>query len=560
MNTRTKSNTKLQISFFSESALVVLISIVTLLLQLISFATTWNGSRIYLEGVFPYASWLFAIAIQATAYFFSNSLRTGIRPMKVIALCTALCCSTYYSYIGIYHSVNSPATYLQENYVRISHELTQMYDEELERNLTAVREAVGTASALVTARCTSLDTERQQYAACREALENLELSYSSRLRAPRLANFETYEEYAAAYQAYITSISQGSNTENAAGREGILSAFGFSSMDELSRLEAETNASLRALGAALHTDGTDGIEEIASDILLLLTPLSAQINTAIDDTYAGLHPDTETSDKLNRLFQAASLCGYRGKSPAEINTILNLCADTTATDFLPDYASLVAALPEGNVTDSNLMDLKSAMDSALLSAQIKLHSLLPDNVQLSYTDERYQITDLYLVPIQALRNPDTRTTAFFCLAVAALIDLLSLLFAISLREKKPLWKKHFLLWGNLEEYAPFIYASLPAGSKHGDALSAFLGNFRPSPLTESDGYMLQADMSSLRDYNALAALLCQLNLARIIPADFSDTSSEILLLKARFVFWANAVINAERTGTTTNAFRIEEYI
>ena len=101
---------KRRLSLFGDSALVVLISIVTLLLQSISFATTWNGSKIYLEGVFPYASLLFAVAIQATAYFFSNSLRSRLSFLKMAALCAALCCSTYYSYIGIYNSVNSPCS------------------------------------------------------------------------------------------------------------------------------------------------------------------------------------------------------------------------------------------------------------------------------------------------------------------------------------------------------------------------------------------------------------------------------------------------------------------
>lgn len=523
-----------QMAFFSEKALVVLVSIVTLLLQLISFATTWNGSRIYLEGVFSHASLLFAIAVQAIAYFFSNSLRTRIRPLKVAALCAALCCSTYYSYIGIYNSVNSPVSYLQENYVRLSHELTHIYEENLEKNLSAAREAAGQAASLVTARYSSLLSDKQQYLDCRNALAEVEISYAGGLRAPRQSAYANYEDYAAAYQAYVNSISQSSNTENAAGREGVLSAYGFSSVEELSRLEAENLANLQALETALGGDNS------------VILDLSGKLNAAINAAAEGQSLDVENSENLNRMLQAAALCGYEGMSPAEVSSTLKLVADTTAGGFLSDYASLAASLPEGTVTDANIMSLKSAMDSELLAGLITLNSLLPDTEQLDFTSQDYQITDLYLVPVEAFQSQDTRTTAVFCLAVAALIDALSVLFAVSLREKKPLWKKHILLFGNLEDYAPYIYGALPGNPK--DTLAAFMEHFRPSPRTEGDGYMMQAEMDALHGYETLAALLCQLNLAKIIPAGFLDNPSEVLLLKSRFILWVNSVIYEERTN------------
>lgn len=536
MTTKTNNKPIFKIALFSETALVILVSIVTLLLQSISFVTTWNGSKIYLEGVFPYASLLFAIAIQATAYFFSNSLRTRIRPLKVIALCAALCCSTYYSYIGIYNSVNSPVSYLQENYVRISQELTDLYEAKLEERLSSSREAVGTATTLVTAHYTSLLSEQQQMEACRKALNDVQISYTDNMRPPVLSSYENYEDYAAAYQAYIKGASQGSNAENAASREGVLAAYGFSSVEELNSAEAENMAELSALETAM-----DGVR-------------STQLNTAISSCSAGQPLSAEDVASLNQLFQAASLCGYNGMPLAEILSTLNLCADVTASYFMKDYFALTATLPESTVTSANTMDFKNAMDSELLSALLKINSLLPEAEQISFTDMRYQITDLYLIPVQALRNPDTGTTALFCLAVAALIDALSLLFAVSLREKKPLWKKQALLFGNLEDYAPYIYGALPADCEPTDALADFINTFIPSPQTEQDGYMMQADVAVTNRYGALAALLCQLNLAKIVPSEFADSSnpSEILLLKARFVFWANSVIYEERKKANAN--------
>lgn len=544
MKTKNYNKRTLQLTLFSDTGLVVLISFVTLLLQLISFATTWQGSQIYLEGVFPYASLLFAVAVQSISYFFSNSLRNRIRPLKILALCMALCCSTYYSYIGIYNSVNAPTSYLQEHYEQITQELTQRYQSELEENLAKARTAIGNATTLITAEYTTLSSRQQQLEACRNdlaALKESKNTYTNKLRAPSLSAYETYEEYAAAYEAYIHTAAHGNNTENTASRSGVLSAYGFTSIEELSIAEANNVSALRAMEAAL------GLADIdATTMLTAISNLSADLSVAIDATSSGQYPSTDNLTDLNRLFQAAMLCGYDGISPAQITSSLNLCAEVTAAGLMRDYATLVATLPESEVTASNTMQLKSIMDGELLSALIKINSLLPTASQIDYADEQYQITDLYLIPVEAFQNPDTRTTAFFCLTVAALIDALSVIFAISLREKKPLWKKQILLLNNLEDYAPYIYGTLPANTSPAYALADFMYHFCPSPTTESDGYMMQADMASLNEYYNLAALLCQLNLAKILPAGFADNTSEILLLKARFVFWVNSLTYEEQ--------------
>ena len=542
---KNRNHSKLQTVFFSENSLVILISIVTLLLQLISFATTWNGSKVYLEGVFPYASLLFAIAIQATAYFFSNSLRTGVRPFKVLALCTAICCSTYYSYIGIYNSVNSPASYLEQSYTCIRRELSQMYEEELTHDLATVREAVNTAASRITADITSLTTAAQNITSCRTALENLDTSYTSGMRAPKLSSYENYEDYAAAYQTYIASVSQGNDTEKNAARNSTLLSYGFTSIDELNIAEQENAARLESLNMALGISN-----DSAASITDSVSKLTLQLSTAINNAAVGQCPDTTDTIRFNQLFQAAKLCGYEG---SELSTLLNTlkqCAEASSSPLLSDYPSLVSALPNGRVTSADTMELKKTMDSEILTALTRINSLLPSKEQLALHDPRFQITDIYLLPVKALQDSDTRMTAFFCLAVAALIDALSVLFAVSLRKKKPLWRRSFLLRTNLEEYAPLIYAALPAGSTPSKALSEFLMHFQPSPHTEADGYMMQADISLLRDYSSLMALLCQANLAKLVPSGFLENKEELLLLKARFVFWANTVIYEERSICT----------
>lgn len=550
--------TRPSLNLFSDKTLVALISVVTLLLQLISFATTWNGSKVYLEGIFPYASLLFALAIQATAYFLSNSLRNRVSFLKTAALFCALCCSTYYSYIGIYNSVNSPESYLQKNYVRISNELTQLFDNRLETGISVEKEAVEKAASLITSRYAALIGEQANIASCKEALENISASYTEDLRAPKMSAYENYEDYVAAYNAYIAGISAGSNTETEAARTQVLSAYGFSSIQELNEAALTNNAALTALTAALPdftlSDSAPADSSLSDSALPDTFPAAVntarvQLITVMEEASAGILPDSTDTALLNSFFQASALCGYDDLTTAEIINTINLCAGAASSPLLSDYSALTARLPEGRVTAKDTLELKAMMDSEILSALIRINTLLPETAPLSFSDSRFQITDLYLVPIKALGDGSSRMTALFCLFVAALIDSLSVLFAVSLRRRKPLCRRRTLLFSNFEDFEPQIYASLPKCTVPSDALAGFLANFRSSPQTEADGYMMLADINTLNGYHALSALLCQINLAKTVPAGLYQNEADVLLLKARFVFWANTVIYESRLET-----------
>ena len=109
-----------------------------------------------------------------------------------------------------------------------------------------------------------------------------------------------------------------------------------------------------------------------------------------------------------------------------------------------------------------------------------------------------------------------------------------------------MWKRHTLLFNHMEEYEPLIIACLPSANDSLQSLSEFLSHFVPSPHTEPEGYMLRGNPQALQQYNALIALLCQINLAKLLPAGFQGNEEDTLLLKARFVFWANAKIYKEQ--------------
>lgn len=516
--------------FFSETVLVVLVSVVTLLLQLISFATTWSGSGIYLEGVFPYASLLFAVAIQATAYFFSNSLRNKVTFLKVTAMLLAMCCSTYYSYIGIYNSVNSPLTFLQERYVQIEKELTDIYRDRQEEAIVVIKDAVSEAATTVIREYSLLAKEREKLVACGEALAQEGESHADNIRVPKQWEYETYEEYAAAYQVYVQAISAGSNAEEEAGRLGILASYGFASVEQMQLEEAENKADMTTLLTTL------GMPE--EELTTGVSDICVRTIASLDKVLEGQDIGTANYVDLNRLMRAASLYETKTVSGAEIATMVKETM-SYGTSLMSNYEGLVAMLEGGRVTIANVMELKGLMDSEILKACLRLH--LQEEA-----DSKYAITDLYLVPIEAIQNESTRMTALFCLGMAALVDGLSLLFAVSLKERKTLWNRHSLLWVRWEDYTGQIHATLPGNGDGAEELSNFLERFQPSPETEKEGYMMLAFMADLEGYGRLTALLCQLNLAKIMPGDFCGKEGDIVLLKAKFVFWCNSVINETR--------------
>lgn len=535
---------------------MILVSIVTFFLQAISFATTWSGSKVYLEGVFPYAALLFALAIQATAYFISNSLRTRITPLRVIAMVVALCCSTYYSYIGIYNSVNSPTSYLQENYMRISDELTRIHDTTLENSLSEVRLCIGDTYAKIHAEYRALMDTQANIDACLEELADIDTNYSGGLRAPKQSSYETYEEYAAAYQAYIEAKSAGSKTEKELARAGILSSYGFEDVAALNQAKIEVAADITAMYAALGVS-----QESEVDLQTYLSTLYLELSSAVDAVALGQPMGEDSLKKLTSLLQATISYGDTEYDLASITNALSLSSKSAKLTAIADYQTLVDALPEKMVTTGNLMTLKSNMDSQIVTAIISLNSVLSEDQQLNPSESRFQIMDLYLIPVQALIGEDTKTTAFFCLGVAGLIDGLSVLFAVAIRKKKPVWKRHFLISTNPEDYLPQICATLPTWNGNGDlstqSLAEFLAWFGPSPETEQDGYMMQASMQNLEGFYPLVALLCQINLAKVIPAGLFENETETVLLRAKFVFWANTLIYEENIERERACFGIE---
>ncbi len=519
-------------NLFSERVLVVLISLVTLFLQIISFATTWDGAKVYLDGVFPYASLLFAVAIQTTAYFFSNSLRSRKSILTITALCVVICCSTYYSYIGIYNSVNSPLTYMQEKYTQIEDTLTTQYNLQMEARLDSIQKCVLDTISQITTRHRILCTDLDHAYACQTKLDAVENDISTGMRAPKQSAYENYEDYLAAYKAYISAQSSGNNLEQSESREGILASYGFSDLEELNKELSELTGKQTTLYSILNIDTP---EELGST----LSSLSMQITTAIHNATPGGANTNQFQNSLNTLLQAASLLELSEFSVSEMTSTLEQCASLSSAPLMASYEQLAGKSPQ--LKDA--LSIKGSLDSEISSALLKINKLFPENRQILLTEEIYQITNLYLIPVRAFTADDTRLTALFCLAMAGLVDGLSVLFAISIRRKKPLWNKRLLPIAPMDErYISQIYAALPPDESYVTGFRSFLHHFIPSPETESQGYMLRASLEEISAFSLLVAVLCQINLAKIV---IDDSGKEHLLLKAVLVFWVNDIIFQE---------------
>ena len=101
---------------FRDGTLMVVAAAVSLLLQIISFFTTFDGAKAYFEATFALAPLFFALAVQAVVYFLENGIRRRVTPAKITALTLAIFCSSYFSFVGIYNNINPPERYLEQTY------------------------------------------------------------------------------------------------------------------------------------------------------------------------------------------------------------------------------------------------------------------------------------------------------------------------------------------------------------------------------------------------------------------------------------------------------------
>ena len=531
--------------FFGEENLLRLVTFVTLLLQAISFITTLQGATVFLGGIFVLAPLFFALAVQATAWFLAGSLRVRITPLRCVALGMALCCSTYYSYVGIYNTVNPPAMYLSAEYAQVRSELDSTYAARRTQAFRTAQDQINAMVSDLSGQYSLLEQESARLAACAKELEEVSAEYSGGLRAPSRSSYANYEDYVAAYNAYLASVTENSSAEQASARQAILTRYGFDSESALAEATAQNASDLSAFEAAAAELGGEGetvAAQLESSRAFLLDALTAA------ETEGSLSSDARSA--LGRLVQLAAAQTGSTLSTDDLLRPVDAALTGSGEGLMASFDELVAQLEGGRVTRANAQEMKTLLTSEILNAVLRVNEVADEEV-LQADDPALQITDLHLKPLLALTVPTQRGMALFCLFLAALMDGLTLVFSIACRRKPTLLKARSprrLLAENGDALAAQVCACLPAGRDPMDELELFLSRFSASADTLAEGYSLAAPRADLAVYERLCALLCQAGLASIRPAQGNEAAGETVLLRSDFLLYANELLTTRSRG------------
>ena len=531
--------------FFGEENLLRLVAFVTLLLQAISFITTLQGATVFLGGIFVLAPLFFALAVQATAWFLAGSLRVRITPLRCVALGMALCCSTYYSYVGIYNTVDPPAMYLSAEYAQVRSELDGVYAARRTQAFRTAQDQINAMVSDLSGQYSLLEQESARLAACAKELEEVSAEYSGGLRAPSRSSYANYEDYVAAYNAYLASVTENSSAEQASARQAILTRYGFDSESALAGATAQNASDLSAFEAAAAELGGEGetvaaqLESARAFLLDALTAAEAESTLSSDARAA-----------LGRLVQLASAQAGSTLTTDGLLRPVDAAMTGSGEGLMASFDELAAQLKGGRVTRANAQEMKTLLTSEILNAVLRVNEVAGEEV-LQADDPALQITDLHLKPLLALTAPAQRGMALFCLFLAALMDGLTLVFSIACRRRPTLLKARSprrLLAENGDALAAQICACLPAGRDPMDELELFLSRFSASPDTLAEGYSLAAPRQELTAYERLCALLCQAGLASIRPAGENGADGEAVLLRSDFLLFANELLTTRSRG------------
>lgn len=518
-------------TLFSADALGVQVAVVTLLLQLISFATTWQGAAVYFGGVFPLAPLLFAAAVQSTVWFFSNALRRPATGPRLAALGVAVGCSTLFSFIGVYNYVAPPQLALQSSYAEAAAALTAQYDAQAARAADDFSDTVNRLCTALQAKAAELTAAAADLAACRAAYDATaaDTGLASAVSAPTRWQYRDYAEYLAAYNAYLASVTQNAGTEDTAARTAVLQRYGFADIAALTAAEAQNAAARQGIAAALGGQPEDTAAQIET------------LRAALQQRAAAGQPDRAATA---RLLAACTAAGVENAPTTDaLLAPLDAWQATTDRAMLPAAETLAATLDGGQATRGNAAALRTLLQAELQNAALALARMDADAAPPP------TLPQIYLLPFLALFSAGEWGTAWFCFGMAALVDGLTLLFAFSGREGQSLLNArriNSLFAGGGRQFTRQATACLPGDEPVTTQIAAFLAFFTTDESAMASGHSLAAPLNALRGWDRLIAFLCQTNLARILPA--APDSPARLLLKTRFLLWANEQTDAKNVA------------
>lgn len=582
------SNEKATEVIFNKSSLAWLIVIVTLLLQLISLATTYKGSIVYFGGVdLPFnisAPLLFAISIQLIVFCVSHTIRLNFKKGLVLVLLMATLCSTYFSYIGIYNYINSPINYLEERYKQISNNISDKYDvvkETTKGNMTNT--TLDIVNSISTSYVT-LNMEIEKNNSLSEQIANITIDNSSlnsqtgSVSKPNIYNYgNNLDQYYADMAKYNAAIGnmvsdttlQESDLKTQLYNAEVSSILGGKNYEDFISESIETESN--------HTQIVKGINNLYGLINTENTSLEIPEKlTAIQDYcqnyIQGISGEKDVFTTL--LLNLNSLSGIGSDTPAaeslqnQINEFIVI--NKKDAEIIKSYDTLKANVYEsatGNtysenalLTEANAMELYSLMNSEINSSVYTLNQILDQSEQIDINSDDFVMHNLYVLPVVNLINEsEGRSMAWFCLLFAILIDGLTLVFAIMEgRERTPLFAKSTkeIMGSSKETMENLLMTSLLSDDIQSKdeqrventllKLKRFISSFNIITETMDTGYSMYCPVKELKDFQVFLATLCQFNLATIVNSkDLCLENTELqanenyVLVKSKFVVWAN---------------------
>ena len=507
---------------FRDKSLMVVAAVVSLLLQIISFFTTWDGAKAYFAATFAYAPLLFALAVQTVVYFLENGLRRRPSFGKIVALLMAMCCSSYFSFVGIYNNINPPTQYLERTYSSYAKLLSARAEEIVSAGNGAYISAVDDGVNLIISSYTTLSAEKETLDRLSEELNSADTSVSENMAKPYSWQYENYEDYAAAYSAYIASISQGSTAEQQAKLESILARYGIKDVAGISERAGSLSAQLSLAEGTVAQFG-------GSDFYTRAETMRRQAAEGSSDAAA----------KISALYKSIS---------GDTLHIPEYISETTLKLSLPSYDQ-IAGQDGAAVVREKLAGVINAACDELSAAGCEISC------------EDYAFENIYTLPIYAVISGGFGTDALIALLLAVLVDVLSLLFAmIFVRSKSVLaaqsteqamigdellFERNIVTAVRLGMCAEGrTFSDAPEFSEITDRLAEFICRFSAVDYASDKGFTLAAERERLTDHQPLVAFLCQFGLAKMLTAEEAkllsgEESGEIVLLKTKFMLWVS---------------------
>lgn len=504
---------------FKENTLMIVAAVVSLLLQIISFFTTLDGAKAYFTETFAAAPLMFALAVQSVVYFLENGIRRRVTFAKIIALTLAVCCSSYFSFVGIYNSINPPESYLEKTYNAYKTELLETLDGLEFAAGASSRAAVNTVINGIESEYSALSSEKETLLSLSELIGSVDAAASSGLTAPRRTDYYNYEDYAAAYSAYIASLSQSQGEEQRGKTEALLQKYGVSDSAELNSRIFELTARLSLIES---TAGASG-----SGFYPRMEAARAEITAK----------NRQTAERFFALY---------GDITGEYMTVPEELFKEKTELVLPEYEEIAG----GN---------SPAVTRERLSAYV---SSACEEVRAAggETDAgAYYFENIYTLPVMAVISGEFGADAAVSLLLAVLVDLLSLLFAMIFVKQRSVLaaadtRCAVNMFDDLFERNIYTAAKLGAISEGADTawdidalaerLADFVGRFRAADFAVDEGFSLIARRGELGSgFEALTAFLCQFGLAKMLsPHDAEllsggEFSEESVLLKTKFLLW-----------------------